>query len=109
VVVVVRESGGRFTFFRFLLPPFFCDYRLWKSSFTRASSTHTHVFCTRGRGGGRGGAVQLLNPVDPWLESAWFQPLILRNVISWFQSLCFQMQLVPQACDRLMRGEGTRL
>jgi hypothetical protein len=43
----------------------------------------------------RGGAVQVLNPVDPQLESAWLtQPLNLsrEKVVS---SLCFQMQLVP--------------
>jgi hypothetical protein len=38
-----------------------------------------------------------LSPVDPQLESAWFQPLGVYEVKTWFQSLPFQIQLVLYA------------
>jgi hypothetical protein len=40
-----------------------------------------------------GGAVQVESSRDPALETAWFQPLFLSSVISWFQRLLFQTQL----------------
>jgi hypothetical protein len=51
-------------------------------------------------GGLRGGAVYNLNPVDPYLESAWFQPAPGFEPFNLkgeklFSSLCFQIQLVP--------------
>jgi hypothetical protein len=48
------------------------------------------------RARGRGAVqVQKLNPVYPWLESAWFQPLNLIICDILVSSLCFQVQLVP--------------
>ena len=45
---------------------------------------------------GHGGGLYKLNPVDPYLETAWFGDSSLEpcNVISWFQILLFQIQLV---------------
>jgi hypothetical protein len=39
--------------------------------------------------------MHMLNSVDTWLASPWFQPLNLKCDMSWFQSFCFQIQLVP--------------
>jgi hypothetical protein len=57
-----------------------------------------------GGGGGvssNGGAVQVECSCDPWLESAWFQPLRLQSEKP-VSSLCFQIQLVP-----LQNGNGS--
>ena len=42
------------------------------------------------------------------LENAWFQPLRAFTVISWFQSLLSQVQLVPLPVDAACDKNGAR-
>jgi hypothetical protein len=48
-----------------------------------------------------GGAVHVMHPVDPWLESAWTQPLSLRRECR-FQS-CLKMRLVQMLRHGVVR------
>jgi hypothetical protein len=54
-----------------------------------------------------GGAVQVESSVDPWLESAWFQPLNLTCDIL-VSILCYQIQLVPLHHSDATRRLGRR-